>query len=265
MTGTVGVVGVGKLGEALVAGLVRSGRTVLGSERHAERAVEIAATYGIAMRTLAELDADVVLVAVKPSDVRATLAELSLRPAALVVSVAAGVPIAVLEDALPAGTPVVRVMPNTPAFVGEGMSAVSAGSAATAAHLDLVEELLATVGRVVRVPEASQDAVTAVSGSGPAYLFRVVEAMAAAGQSLGLPAEVALALARQTLVGAGALLGQSESSAAQLRAAVTSPGGTTAAALAVLDRQIDQLFAQALAAAAGRSAELADEVSKGRR
>lgn len=256
-TRTVGVVGVGKLGEALVAGLVRSGRTVVGSERHEERAIEVAATYGIAMLAPVQVDTDVVVLAVKPGDVRATAASLSVRPGALVVSVAAGITTAVLEEVLPPGTPVVRVMPNTPAFVGEGMSAISPGAHATGAHLDVVEELLATVGRVVRVPEDQQDAVTAVSGSGPAYFFRVVEAMAAAGAELGLPADVALALARQTLVGAGRLLGESPQSPAELRQAVTSPGGTTAAALGVLDGSVDGLFLQALTAARDRSVDLA--------
>jgi pyrroline-5-carboxylate reductase len=255
---TVAVVGVGKLGEALVAGLVRSGRTVVGSERFEERAAFIAGAYGIAMVASEEVDAEVVVLAVKPPDVRATASSLVLRPGALVVSVAAGVPTAAVEACLPPGTPVVRVMPNTPAFVGEGMSALSPGASATEAHLDLVEELLSTVGRVVRVPEAQQDAVTAVSGSGPAYFFAVVEAMAAAGEQLGLPAETALALARQTLVGAGKLLGESPSSPAELRQAVTSPGGTTAAALASLEASdLPGAFLTALTAARDRSVELA--------
>lgn len=251
----VAVVGVGKLGEALVAGLVRSGHEVLGSERYAERAASIAATYGIEMVAPEDVVADVVVLAVKPADVRTAAA--SLPATALVVSVAAGITTAAIEASLPPGTPVVRVMPNTPAFVGEGMSAISAGTTATEAHLDVVEELLSTVGLVVRVPEAQQDAVTAVSGSGPAYFFAVVEAMAAAGEQLGLPADVAMTLARQTLVGAGKLLGESTSSAAELREAVTSPGGTTAAALTALAPALDQLLLTALTAARDRSVELA--------
>ncbi|MCW2620517.1 MAG: pyrroline-5-carboxylate reductase [Frankiales bacterium] len=258
----VAVVGVGKMGEAVLAGLVRAGTEVIASERVAERSAEIAGRYGV--RALdpapAAAEADVVLLVVKPQDVRATAAEIApaLRPGTLVVSLAAGITTAVLEAVLPPGTPVVRVMSNTPALVGQAMSAASAGATATDAHLAQVEELLRPVGRVVRVPEAQQDAVTALSGSGPAYAFRVVEAMVAAGTALGLSAEVAGELAQQTLLGAATLLAGSDQTPAQLREAVTSPGGTTAAALAVLEeRGIGAAFLAAMTAARDRSAELA--------
>ena len=258
----VAVVGVGRLGEALVAGLVAAGRTVVGAERDSERAAEITARYDIPMLqpSLAVARAGIVLLAVKPQDVRSTVAELApgLHPGTLVVSLAAGTTTAAVEAGLPPGTAVVRVMTNTPAFVGAGMSALSAGAAATADQVEAVAGLLRPVGRVLTVPESQQDAVTAVSGSGPAYFFAVVEAMADAGVALGLSVEVAGELARQTLVGAGRLLAESGQSAAELRTAVTSPGGTTAAALAVLtDRGLPAAFAAALTAARDRSAELA--------
>ncbi len=258
---TVAVIGVGKLGEALLAGLLRSGREVVGAERHAPRAAEVADRYGVAMASPAEAAAraGVVLLVVKPQDVRATCAEVgpALREGALVVSMAAGVTLAALEAALPPGTPVVRVMSNTPLLVGQAMSAASAGTRATAAHLEAVEALLSPVGRVVRVPESQQDAVTALSGSGPAYFFAVVEAMVDAGVLLGLPRATAAELVVQTAVGSAAMLAESGEHPALLREAVTSPGGTTAAALRVLqDRGVAAAFLAALEAARDRSAEL---------
>jgi pyrroline-5-carboxylate reductase len=258
----VAVLGVVKMGEAVLAGLVRAGSTVIGSDRDPQRAAEVGERYGVRLLDplAAASEADVVLLVVKPQDVRTTAAELApaLRPSTLVVSLAAGITTAALEAVLPAGAPVVRVMSNTPALVGQAMSAVSAGTTATDAHLAVVEELLSPVGRVVRVPEDQQDAVTAVSGSGPAYVFRVVEAMVDAGVALGLSGEVAAELAQQTLLGAATLLAGSGQTPADLRRAVTSPGGTTAAALAVLEeRRVDALFLAALTAARDRSAELA--------
>jgi pyrroline-5-carboxylate reductase len=260
--GVVAVVGVGKMGEAVLAGLVRSGRTVIGVEQVEARAAEIADRYAIEVSAdlAAVARADVVLLVVKPNDLRATATALAaaLRPDALVVSLAAGIPTGVLEAHLPAGTAVVRVMSNTPALVGQAMSAASAGAHATAEHLATVTDLLGPVGRVVVVPEDQQDAVTAVSGSGPAYVFRVVEAMVDAGVALGLPREVATELAQQTLVGAAQLLAASDQTPADLRRAVTSPGGTTAAALAVLEeRGLGEAFVAALTAARDRGAELA--------
>ncbi len=268
MTGPVlAVIGVGKLGEALLSGLLRAGRPadrLLGAERHPERAGEITERYGVAMRSPGEAAgaADVLLLAVKPQDMRGLLRDVSdvLRPGALVVSVAAGITTALLQRELPAGTPVVRVMTNTPVFVDEAMSAVSPGEHATDEHVGLVEDLLRAVGKVVRVPEAQQDAVTALSGSGPAYFFYLVEAMIDAGILLGLPRAVASELLVQTAVGAAVMLRETGEHPVQLREAVMSPAGTTISAIRVMeDRGVRAAMLAALEAARDRSRELAGD------
>jgi pyrroline-5-carboxylate reductase len=263
---TVAILGAGKIGEALLSGLLRSGtgpNEVVICERIPERAVELADRYGVRQvddPAEAVADAEVVVLAVKPGDV-STVAGLigrGLPIGALVISVAAGVPAATIEAALPEGTPVVRVMPNTPMLVGQAMSAVAAGSAAAPEHLDRAEHLLATVGRVVRVPEAQIDAVTAVSGSGPAYLFLVVEAMIDAGVLLGLARPLATELAVQTALGAATMLHETGEHPALLREAVTSPGGTTAAAIRELeDAGLRAAFYDALEACRDRARDLA--------
>jgi len=259
------LLGCGRLGEALLSGLLRAGHApqsivVVDSPARVE---ELVAAHGVTGATAAQavIAAELLIVAVKPGDVPGLLAELA--PAVdpgrhLLVSVAAGVPTATLEALLPQGTPVVRVMPNTPALVGEGMSAVAAGASATAAHLDAVEAVLRTVGRVLRIPEGQLDAVTAVSGSGPAYVLFLVEAMTDAGVLLGLPRAIALELVTQTVLGTGLLLRETGEHPAQLREAVTSPGGTTAAALRELERHgVRAAFLDALEAARDRSRALA--------
>lgn len=259
------LLGVGKLGEALLSGLLRSGQPadrMLAAERHPERAAEIAERYGVPTPdpVAAAGQADVVLLAVKPQDMRTLLAEVStaLRPGTLVVSMAAGITTAVIERELAPGTPVVRVMTNTPVFVDQAMSAVSAGSTATPDHLALVEGLLGHVGKVLRVPEAQQDAVTALSGSGPAYVFFLVEAMIDAGILLGLPRAVAHELIVQTLVGSAAMLRESGEHPVLLREAVTSPGGTTIAAIRTMeDHGVRAAMLSAIEAARDRSRELA--------
>lgn len=212
----------------------------------------------------AELPADpaVLVVAVKPqmmADALPSMAALG-GGGTLIVSIAAGTPIASFEAAFGAGTPVIRAMPNTPAAVGRGITAIIGSEAATDEQIQLAEQLLSAVGRVVRLDSESQmDAVTAVSGSGPAYVFHMVEALALAGEAQGLPPALSMDLARATVVGAGALLERSEESAEQLRANVTSPGGTTAAALEVLMSEEDGLpvlMCRAVGAAADRSREL---------
>ncbi len=265
MTSTIAVLGVGKLGEALVSGLLRAGQPadrLLGAERHPERAAEIASRYGV--RTPDPVDAageaDVVLLAVKPQDMRALLREIagSLRPGTLVVSMAAGIPTATIEAELADGTAVVRVMTNTPVFVDEAMSAVSPGTHASQQHLEQVEAMLRPVGKVVRVPEAQQDAVTALSGSGPAYFFFLVEAMIDAGILLGLPRTVASELITQTLVGSAKMLRESGEHPVLLREAVTSPGGTTIAAIRTMeDHGVRAAMLAAIEAARDRSRELA--------
>ncbi|MGY2078347.1 pyrroline-5-carboxylate reductase [Modestobacter sp. SYSU DS0657] len=259
------VVGGGKIGEALLAGLVRqagSGDGIRVVERSPERAAELAARYGVDALDLAEAAAQarVLLLAVKPQDLDALLGLLAPHVAAdahLVVSVAAGVSTGRIEAALPAGTPVVRVMPNTPALVDAGMSVLSAGAHATDAHLDEAEALLTPVGQVRRVPESQQDAVTALSGSGPAYFFFLVEAMIDAGILLGLPRSVAADLIVQTAYGSAVMLRDSGEHPVQLREAVTSPGGTTIAAIRELERHgVRAALIAAIEAAHDRSVEL---------
>jgi pyrroline-5-carboxylate reductase len=262
---TFALVGVGKLGEALLSGLLRAGtpkEEVIGAERYEGRAKEIAETYGVPVAAPAEAvaKADVVLLAVKPQDMRAALKEIagSVRPETLVVSMAAGITTALLEEELPPGTHVVRVMTNTPVFVDEAMSAVSPGSHAKEEHLALVVDLLRHVGRVIRVPEHQQDAVTALSGSGPAYFFYLVEAMIDAGILLGLPRAVAAELIVQTAVGSARMLQESDEHPVVLREAVMSPAGTTISAIRVMeDHGVRAAMLAALEAARDRSRELA--------
>jgi pyrroline-5-carboxylate reductase len=204
--------------------------------------------------------ADTVVIVVKPQDAGEVLPEVggAIRPGTLVVSLCAGLATSRIEAAMPAGTPVVRVMPNTPAQVDEGMAAISAGASATAEHLQHVTDLMSAVGKVVTVPEKYQDAVTAISGSGPAYLFFVVEAMIDAGVMLGLPRDISTTLVVQTMYGSAKLLSDSGEHPTVLRERVTSPGGTTAAALRELeDHRVKAAFMTAMEAARDRSRALA--------
>ena len=263
----IALLGVGKLGEALLSGLLRSGHPVdrlLGAERYPERAAEIAQRYGVDTPQPADAvgRADVLLLAVKPQDMRTLLAEVApvLRPGTLVVSMAAGITLKVLEGGLPEGTAVVRVMTNTPVFVDEAMSAVSAGTHAAPEQVDLVVDLLSHVGKVLRLPEAQLDAVTALSGSGPAYFFFLVEAMVDAGILLGLPRAVAHDLIVQTAVGAAVMLRDSGEHPVTLREAVMSPAGTTISAIRVMeDHGVRAAMLAALEAARDRSRELAGD------
>jgi pyrroline-5-carboxylate reductase len=265
------IIGGGKIGEALLAGLVRqagNGDGVLVVERSPQRAAELAERHGVRPVDLAEAAASarVLLLAVKPQDIDGLLALLAphVTTEHLVVSVAAGVPTVRIEAVLPAGTPVVRVMPNTPALVDAGMSVLSAGAHATDAHLDEAEALLSPVGQVRRVPESQQDAVTALSGSGPAYFFFLVEAMIDAGILLGLPRAIAADLIVQTALGAAVMLRDSGEHPVQLREAVTSPGGTTIAAIRELERHgVRAALIAAIEAAHARSVELGRESGEG--
>ena len=258
------MLGAGKIGEALLSGLLHGGRAVedlLFTERSADRAAELTKQYGIAAVDVAEAAelADVLVVAVKPQDIEPLLDQLApkLHPGKLVVSLCAGLPTSLYERRLPEGTPVVRVMPNTPMLVGAAMSAISAGRHATEAHLAAVEEMLATVGEVIRVPESQQDAVTALSGSGPAYFFFLVEAMIDAGILLGLPRAVAEKLIVQSAVGSARMLAESQEHPVILREAVTSPAGTTIMAIRELERHgVRAALLAAIEAARDRSVEL---------
>ncbi|GEL95815.1 pyrroline-5-carboxylate reductase [Cellulomonas composti] len=263
-TPAVAVLGGGVMGEALLSALLTAGwptHQVEVVEQHVPRADELAGRYSVrtgATGAQAAARADVVLVAVKPNVVATVLDEIApvLRGGTVVVSVAAGVPIAAYEQRLPAGTPVVRVMPNTPAVVGKGASAIAPGTRAGEGHLLLVERMLTATGLVVRVAEKDLDAVTAISGSGPAYAFYLIDAMAEAGVLLGLTRDLATRLAAATVEGAGALAVQGEHPAV-LRERVSSPGGTTVAAVAELDAHAVRAGVVAAARAAyERSREL---------
>jgi pyrroline-5-carboxylate reductase len=269
MGDTVAILGAGKMGEALLSGLLRSGYdadNVVFVERYKERAEAVATQYGVVGYDVpgAVERADTLLVAVKPSETTALLDEVSALGATdkLVISIVAGLSCATLEKHLPAGTPVVRVMPNTPALVNEGMSAVAAGTHAGEDHMQRAEALLTPIGKVIRVAEDQLDAVTAVSGSGPAYFFYFVEAMIEAGVLLGLPRATARDLAVQTAVGAAVMMRDSGDQPGQLREAVTSPGGTTIAALRKLDDHgVRAGVNAALEAARDRSREIAADAS----
>ncbi len=261
---TIAVLGTGKIGEALLSGLLDAGRSpddLLFTERYPDRAAELEQTYRVRAVDTATAagKADVLIVAVKPQDIDPLLAELAglIRPSTLVVSLCAGLPTALYERRLPDGVPVVRVMPNTPMLVGEAMSAISAGRFAADAHLQLTEELLGSVGKVVRVPESQQDAVTALSGSGPAYFFYLVEAMIDAGIMLGLPRPMVTELITQSAVGAARMLRETGEHPVLLREAVTSPGGTTIMAIRELERHgVRAAILAAIEAARDRSVEL---------
>jgi pyrroline-5-carboxylate reductase len=266
----VALVGTGVMGSAILAGLRTPGATerdVVVVDAAPGRAATVAQEHGVAhAETVAQaaVGADVVLIAVKPKDVADVLAQLTeAGPETLVVSVAAGLTTTYYERLLPAGVPVVRVMPNTPATIGRGMSAISAGSAARDEHLAVVEDLLGATGLVVRVPEKDQDAVTAISGSGPAYVFYVIDALAEAGVLMGLSRTLATTLATQTVLGAAALASESGEHPALLRERVSSPGGTTVAALYRLDQAgVRAAFVDAVDTARRRSAELARELDE---
>jgi pyrroline-5-carboxylate reductase len=253
-------VGGGRMGMALVGGLLASGRDVTSLavvEVVATRREELARDHP-GLTVLEEpIGCDGAVLAVKPADVTAAAAAVGAAGVSRVLSVAAGVSTVAIESAVGATVPVVRAMPNTPALVGAGAAAISAGSAAGADDLQWAEEVLGAVGAVVRVPEKMLDAVTGLSGSGPAYVFLVAEALAEAGVLEGLPRDVSETLAFQTLLGSARLLLESGDAPAALKAAVTSPGGTTAAGLRELERHgVRAAFLDAVSAAAARSREL---------
>jgi len=261
----VAILGTGVMGSTLLAGLIRSGRDaseLIITGRNAERTGELARLYGV--RQMTNVDAakggDTLVLVVKPQDMEGLLAEIRghVAQGTLVVSLAAGITTAYLEERLPVGTAVVRVMPNTPALVDEGMAAVSAGQHCDEVHMREAEDLLRSCGKVLRVAEKHLDAVTAISGSGPAYIFYVVEAMIEAGVLLGMPRSTSTELVVQTLYGAATMLKETGEHPTVLREQVSSPGGTTMAALRQLDdHKVRAAFVTAMEAAAERSKQLA--------
>jgi len=254
------LVGGGRMGEALLGGMLAAGREpseFAVAEVYAPRRAELASTYPGVQVVEAPVAAEGVVLATKPGDLAAAALAARHAGAQRFLSVAAGITSAAIEDAVVDPVPVIRAMPNTPALVGAGVTAIAPGAHAGEADLAWAEEILSAVGVVVRVKEAQLDAVTGVSGSGPAYVFLVAEAMADAGVLAGLPRDLAETLAFQTLRGASQLLVESSDGVATLRAAVTSPGGTTAAGLRELERGgVRSAFLEAVMAATERSREL---------
>jgi pyrroline-5-carboxylate reductase len=262
----IAVIGAGKMGEALLSGLLRSGVVapagVVAAVRRRDRAEQLRDAYGIEVLTAAEAAsrAETLVITVKPQDMAALLGEVSAGVTAgkLVISIAAGIPTSFIEDRLPEDVPVVRVMSNTPALVDEAMSVISPGTHAEEPHLRRAEELLSPVGKVLRIPESQQDAATALSGSGPAYVYFLVEAMVDAGILLGMPRSTALEMVKQTVYGAATMLRDSGEHPVILREAVTSPGGTTINAIRELERHgVRAAFLAAIEAARDRGRELA--------
>ncbi|RJL22539.1 pyrroline-5-carboxylate reductase [Bailinhaonella thermotolerans] len=261
----IAILGTGKMGEALLSGLLRAGfkaGEVMVTARRAERAEALRERYGVEVVSNAEAakTAQTLILAVKPQDMATLLAEIAPYVPAdrLVISAAAGITTAFVESRLGEAVPVVRVMSNTPVLVDEAMSVISAGAHAGEEHLRLTEDLLSPVGKVLRIPESQQDAATALSGSGPAYFFYLVEAMVDAGILLGMPRAAALEMVTQAIVGAAIMLRDSGEHPVILREAVTSPGGTTISAIAELERhKVRAAFLAAIEAARDRGRELA--------
>lgn len=265
------------MSEAILVGLLSAGTPaghVTATVRRSERAEELRRRYP-GLTVLAENDdaganaaavqgADVVVLGVKPvgiADMCRSIAP-ALDPTTVVVSVAAAVTIDTMEAALPKGQPLVRSMPNTPLKVRRGAVGISAGSHVTDSQLNAAREVFAGAGTVVVVPEEQLDAVSAVSGSGPAYAFYLAEAMAAAGVELGLDPELSMTLARETVAGAGIMLSEQDADPAVLRRKVTSPNGTTERAIAAFDEAgLPKIIARGAAAAAERAAELSRELA----
>jgi pyrroline-5-carboxylate reductase len=264
----IAILGAGKMGEALMSGLLRAGRPasgILAVARRPQRAEELRERYGVqvAGAAAAAKAAGTLVITVKPQDMAALLDEIAPNVPGdrLIVSVAAGITTSFIEGRLPGDLPVVRVMSNTPVLVDEAMSVISAGSHATDEHLRLTEDLLRPVGRVIRIPESQQDAATALSGSGPAYVYYLVEAMVDAGILLGMPRQTALDMVIQAVYGAATMLRDSGEHPVILREAVTSPGGTTISAVRELERhRVRAAFLAAIEAARDRGRELGREI-----
>jgi pyrroline-5-carboxylate reductase len=261
----IAVLGAGQMGEALISGLLRAGVVapgdIVAAARRSGRAQELRDAYGIEVMSAPEAagKAQTLVITVKPQDMAVLLEEISPAVTAdkLVISVAAGITTAYIARHLTAEVPVVRVMSNTPVLVDEAMSVISPGAHATDEHLRRAEELLRPVGKVLRIPESQQDAATALSGSGPAYVYFLVEAMVDAGILLGMPRASALEMVRQAVFGAATMLRDSGEHPVLLREAVTSPGGTTINAIRELEKHgVRAAVLAAIEAARDRGREL---------
>ena len=259
---TAGIIGAGIMGEAMINALIRYGidpKAIIIREKRTERSSELINRYRVSEGSLS--GSEVILLAVKPQDLEKTLSEIrdEIQPGVLLISLLAGVKIGRIEDSLSEGCRVVRVMPNTPILLGAGMSAICGGKSATSTDLDWVCGLLSSSGSALIVTEELMDAVTATSGSGPAYVFSFVEAMTNAAERLGLSKAEAKTLVVQTLLGAAKMVNESGKDPKTLRENVTSPNGTTAAALAVFDsNNLHEIVYQAMLAAKKRSEELSN-------
>ncbi|WP_426987914.1 pyrroline-5-carboxylate reductase [Pseudarthrobacter sp. Y6] len=276
MTNRIAFLGCGSMNEAILSGLLGAGTDpvdVVATVRRAERAEELAVRHHGITAIAGEEEPDnnkqaakgsaVVILGVKPVGIVDLAREISgsLSLSTIVVSVAAAVSLAQLEAALPPGQPVIRSMPNTPAKLGRGVVSVSPGTNCTPEQLKTVKDILRAAGTVVEVPEEQVDALSAISGSGPAYAFYLAEAMAAAGVELGLDPELSLLLARETVAGAGFMLAEPGADPSALRKGVTSPNGTTERAIATFDdRGIPAIIAAGARAAADRSAEITKQL-----
>jgi len=263
----VAVLGAGTIGEALIAGLLSGGwrepSEIVATGRREERVDELREKLGVEATLSnadAVADAALIVIAVKPQDFDVLLEEIGavVTPEQTVLSVAAAIPTVAIEERLPDGVPVVRAMPNAPATVHEGIAGMCAGAHADEPNLALAEEALQHLGAVVRVPEPYMDAVTAVSGSGPAYFALLAEAMIEAGILLGLGRDVSTQLVVQTMFGTAKLLREEHMHPVELREKVTSPGGTTIRAVRELEQAgVRAAFLNAIQAAMDRSRELA--------
>jgi pyrroline-5-carboxylate reductase len=253
------------MGEALISGLLRAGVVapgeIIAAARRSSRTEQLTNAYGIEVLSAAAAAerADTLVITVKPQDMGSLLAEISpkVAPGTLIISIAAGITTAFIARELPAGLPIVRVMSNTPVLVDEAMSVISPGPHATEDHLRRAEQLLLPVGKVLRIPESQQDAATALSGSGPAYVYFLVEAMVDAGILLGMPRANALEMVKQAVFGAATMLRDSGEHPVLLREAVTSPGGTTINAIRELEKHgVRAAVLAAIEAARDRGREL---------
>ena len=263
----IAILGAGKIGEALISGLLsaewREPSEIVATTRRGERAADLIDRYRIRAtlsNTEAVVGSPLVVIAVKPQDIESLLGEIGglLDPEQTLLSIAAAIPTTFIERRIADGIPVVRAMPNTPATVHEGIAGICAGAHADERHLDVATDVLSHLGRVVRVPEPYMDAVTAVSGSGPAYFALLAEAMIEAGILLGLSREISTDLVIQTMFGTAKQLRDESMHPVELREMVTSPGGTTIAAIRELERAgVRAAFLNAIQAAMDRSRQLA--------